>query len=120
MAKTARELRQASSKTVRSVEWSEDKGVLWFRGKIYVSRNIDLQRQVVSLCHNTKVAGHPGERGKRDVDCDKQIVKAVTALNCVLKGSWGERGSKGIRKKLKSEYAAYLESKYRRNDGNSI
>jgi len=33
------------------------------------------------------------ERGKRDVYCDKQIGKAVTALNCVLKGSWGEGGS---------------------------
>jgi len=60
------------------------------------------------------------ERGKRDVYCDKQIGKAVKALNCVLKGSWGEVGSRGIRKKLKSEYAAYLESKYRRNDRSSI
>jgi len=60
------------------------------------------------------------ERGKWDVDCDKQIEKAVTAPNCVLKGSWEEGGSRGIRKKLKSEYAAYLESKYRRNDGGSI
>jgi len=61
-----------------------------------------------------------GERGKKDVYCDKQLGKAVTALNCMLKGSWGEVGSGGIRKKLKSEYAAYLESKYRRNDGSSI
>jgi len=57
------------------------------------------------------------ERGKRDVDCDKQIEKAVTAPNCVLKGSWGEGGSRGIRKKLKSEYTAYLESKYMSYDG---
>jgi len=60
------------------------------------------------------------ERGKRDIDCDKQIEKAVTAPNCVLKGSWGEEGSGGIRKKLKSEYTAYLESNFRRNDGSSI
>jgi len=60
------------------------------------------------------------ERGKWDVDCDKQVEKAVTVPNCVLKGSWGERESGSIRKKLKSEYAAYLESKFRRNDGNSI
>jgi len=60
------------------------------------------------------------KRGKRDVYCDKQIGKAVTVLNCMLKGSWEEVGSGGIRKKLKSEYAAYLESKYRRNDGSSI
>ena len=60
------------------------------------------------------------KRGKREVYCDKQVKKAVTVLNCVLKGLWGEGGSRGIRKKLKSEYTAYLESKYRRNDGSSI
>jgi len=64
--------------------------------------------------------GQCGERNKRDVYCDKQIGKAVTALNCVLKSSWEEVGSGDIRKKLKSEYTAYLESKYRRNDGSSI
>jgi len=45
---------------VRSVEWSEDDGVLRFRGKIYVPRNSDLRRWIVSLCHDTKVTGHPG------------------------------------------------------------
>ena len=60
------------------------------------------------------------ERDKRDVYYDKQVGKVVTVLNCMLKGSWGEGGSGGVRKKLKSEYAAYLESKYRRNDGSSI
>ena len=44
---------------------------------------------------------NPVKGGKRDVDCDKQIEKAVTAPNCMLKGSWGEGGSGGIRKKLK-------------------
>ena len=60
IAKAARELRQTSSKTVCSAEWSEDDGVLRFRGKIYVPQNSDLRRQIVSLCHDTKVAGHPG------------------------------------------------------------
>ena len=59
MAKAARELQQALGKTVCSVEWSEDDRVLRFRGKIYVPRNADLQRRVVSLCHDTKVAEHP-------------------------------------------------------------
>jgi len=44
VAKAARELWQASSKTVRSAEWSESNGVLRFRGKIYVLRNTDLRR----------------------------------------------------------------------------
>jgi len=36
VAKAARELRQAVSKTVCSAEWSEEEGLLQFRGKIYV------------------------------------------------------------------------------------
>ena len=44
VAKTAKKLQQASSKTVYSTEWSEDKGLLQFRDKIYVSQNTDLQR----------------------------------------------------------------------------
>jgi len=60
VAKAARELRQTLGKTVHSAEWSEDDRVLWFRGKIYVPQDVDLRRRVVSLCHDTKVAGHPG------------------------------------------------------------
>jgi len=60
IAKAARELQQTSSKTVCSAEWSEDDGVLRFRGKIYIPRNLDLQRQIVSLCHDTKIARHSG------------------------------------------------------------
>jgi len=59
VAKVVRELRQALDKTVHSTEWSEEEGVLRFRGKIYVPRSLDLRRQVVSLCYDMKVAGHP-------------------------------------------------------------
>jgi len=44
VAKVARELRQAASKMVHSTEWSEEEGLLQFRGKIYVLWNADLQR----------------------------------------------------------------------------
>jgi len=59
VAKAVRELQQTSSKTVRSAEWSEEEGVLRFRGKIYVPWSSDLHRRVVSLCYDMKVAGHP-------------------------------------------------------------
>jgi len=42
----------------------------------------------------------------------------ATGSRVMCEGSPYKSG--GIRKKLKSEYAAYLESKYRRNDGSSI
>jgi len=89
---------------------------------ITIADSLGLELFLPSNPNPTRFTDNPrdAERGKRDVDCDKQIVKAVTALNCMLKGSWEERGSGGIKKKLKSEYAAYLESKYRRNDGSSI
>jgi len=60
VVKAARGLRQASGKTVYSVEWSEDEGVLQFRGKIYVPRNADLRRRVVFLYYDTKVVRHSG------------------------------------------------------------
>ena len=95
-------------------EWKRSSWeVLRKRAEWYCRPTVPLDAELWEL-------GWRGERGKRDVDCDKQVEKAVTAPNCVLKGSWGEGGSGGIRKKLKSEYAAYLESKYRRNNGSSI
>ena len=75
---------------------------------------------ILGLRYRGDVSEGTVKGSKRDVDCDKQIEKAVTAPNCVLKGSWGEGRSGGIRKKLKSEYAVYLESKFRRNDRSSI
>jgi len=53
IAKVAREL-WASSKTVCSVEWSEDDRVLQFRGKIYVLQNSDLRRWVLGVDSSTK------------------------------------------------------------------
>ena len=107
--------------------WTDHKNLEYFMMTRKLNRrqarwSLYLARFDFKLTHRPGCSmGKPdAERGKRDVDCDKQVEKAVTAPNCVLKGSWGEGGSGGIRKKLKSEYAAYLESNFKRNDGNSI
>jgi len=42
------------------VEWSEHDGLLYYRSCIYVLDTYNLRRRIVSLCHDTKVAGHPG------------------------------------------------------------
>ena len=60
ISKVIKELKTTSSRTVRSAEWRLDQDVLYFRGKIYVPDYVDLRRRIVSLCHDTKVAGHPG------------------------------------------------------------
>ena len=61
-AKMVKELTAARTQTarVRSAEWSLTEGILYFRGKAYVSDSFDLRRRIVALCHDSKVAGHPG------------------------------------------------------------
>src|SRR6202522_1204988 len=60
VAKAVKELRKTSVRSVRSSEWSRSQGLLYFRGKIYVPESADLRRRIVSLCHDTKIAGHCG------------------------------------------------------------
>jgi len=59
IAKAAQELRSSANETVHSSEWSNIDGLLWFQGKIYVPWSPDLCRQIVALCHDTQIAGHP-------------------------------------------------------------
>ena len=60
VAKAVQELRKSSTRSLQSAEWSQNDGLLFYRGHIYVPPTSDLRRRIVSLCHDTKVAGHPG------------------------------------------------------------
>jgi hypothetical protein len=60
VAKAVQELRKSSARSLRSSEWSEREGLLYYRGKIYVPNTSDLRRRIVSLCHDSKIVGHPG------------------------------------------------------------
>jgi len=46
--------------SIRSSEWSEAEGVLYFCGKIYIPPTTDIQWKIVALHHDSHVAGHPG------------------------------------------------------------
>ena len=59
IAKVVKELKATHTRSVQSAEWSLSKSVLYFRGKIYIPNSFDLQRCIVALCHDTKVARHP-------------------------------------------------------------
>jgi len=64
VARAAQDLRKSSTRSLQSAEWSERDGLLYYRGSIYtVPDTSDLRHRIVSLCHDTKVAGHPGVRG---------------------------------------------------------
>ena len=41
-------------------EWSQENGLTLFRGKVYVPKDPDLRRRIVALCHDSRIAGHPG------------------------------------------------------------
>jgi len=60
IAKVAQELRSSANEAVHSSEWLNIDGLLRFQGKIYVPQSPDLHRQIVALCHDTQIAGHPG------------------------------------------------------------
>jgi len=59
IARAAQEL-QKSSHFLRSVEWLERDGLLYYCSCIYILDTSNLRRRIVLLCHDTKVAGHPG------------------------------------------------------------
>src|SRR5436853_7854084 len=53
VAKAVKQLRKSSTRSLRSREWSDRDGLLYFRSRIYVPPDSDLRRQIVSLCHDT-------------------------------------------------------------------
>src|SRR6204780_5094832 len=60
VAKAVQALRKSSTKTLHAGEWTDSEGVIYFCGKIYVPPTSELRRQIISLCHDTEIAGHPG------------------------------------------------------------
>jgi len=60
VARATQELQKLSTRSLRSTEWWERDGLLYYCSCIYVPDTSDLRCRIVSLCHDTKVAGHPG------------------------------------------------------------
>jgi len=60
ITKAAQELQCSANRTVHSLEWSNIDGLLQFQGKIYVPWSLNLRRQIMALCHDTQISGHPG------------------------------------------------------------
>ena len=60
VARAAQELKKSSGKSLRSAEWRESQDLLYFRDRIYVPKNVDLQRRIVEQHHDMCIAGHAG------------------------------------------------------------
>ena len=60
VAKVVKELKTTRARSVCSAEWSLTEGIFYFCGKAYVPDSLDLRRRIVALCHDSRIAGHPG------------------------------------------------------------
>ena len=60
VTKAVKELHKSSTWSVHSQEWSVQDGLLYFHGRIYVPLTSDLCRHIVSIAHDTWIAGHAG------------------------------------------------------------
>ena len=60
VVKAVEEMKRSPVKRLRSEEWSEEQGLILFRGKVYVPKDIQLRHEIVKLHHDTPIAGHPG------------------------------------------------------------
>ena len=63
IVKAVEELKKSGTKKLEEEEWTEEQGLVLFRGKVYVPKNMELRRKIVELHHDSQIAGHP-ERWK--------------------------------------------------------
>ena len=61
VVKAINEMKGEKKKTIRREEWAQEQGLILFRGKVYVPLNIELQKEIVCLHHNTPISGHPSQ-----------------------------------------------------------
>jgi hypothetical protein len=55
VVKAVKEMKGEKKKTIKGEEWAEEQGLILFRGKVYVPRNIELRKEIVRLHHNTGI-----------------------------------------------------------------
>jgi hypothetical protein len=60
VVKAVGELKKTRTRKLEGQEWSEEQGLILFRGKVYVPRDMELRRKIVELHHDSQIAGHPG------------------------------------------------------------
>lgn len=60
VVKAIEELKHSPTRRLREEEWSEEQGLILFRGKVYVPNSVELRRKIVKLHHDSMIAGHPG------------------------------------------------------------
>jgi hypothetical protein len=60
VVKAVEELQKTNTRRIDGAEWAEEQGLILFRGKVYVPKNMELRRKLVEIHHDKQIAGHPG------------------------------------------------------------
>jgi hypothetical protein len=60
VVKAVEELKKTSTRKLEGQEWSEEQGLILFRGKVYIPKDLGLRRKIVELHHDSQITGHPG------------------------------------------------------------
>ena len=45
------------------LEWEENDGLLYYKGKLYIPNDKNLRNEVIHQCHDSITTGHPGKHG---------------------------------------------------------
>ena len=60
VAVVVQELLKSKAKSLCSAEWQINDGLVYFRDRLYIPNNRELQCRIVKQHHDSKLAGHPG------------------------------------------------------------
>ena len=60
VVKAVEEMKDSNFKKLEGHEWSQEQGLILFRGKVYVPKDPEIRREIVKLHHDSVMAGHPG------------------------------------------------------------
>ena len=67
-----------------TLERIDDKTVLFFKGKNYIPRDDDLQRDIVKMFHDHETAGHPGELEHQEIV--ENHIRQYEPPKCIVDG----------------------------------
>ena len=60
VVRAVEELRKSGTSRIDGAEWAEEQGLILFRGKVYVPKDVGLRRAIVEAHHDSQITGHPG------------------------------------------------------------
>jgi hypothetical protein len=48
--------------TTGLADWEQHEGLIFYKGRVYIPKVLELRKRVLCLCHDSRSTGHPGQR----------------------------------------------------------